>query len=193
MLVETHEVMIRPLDFVPGYRVADGQVAQVLASALGDGGPAHGRRHEPGHQDRSDRGGGGYRNSRHPPHRPSNRFGPSADRPPALRRRFQMGASRRPTAGPSSSSHSKARSIKPMHRGPTCVRSRWTCENRPRRSQSGSTRHRARARRASAQRRTRDKSSGRRSRRWCRLPARSSRRDQLRAGRERHVEIGRHG
>ena len=40
MLVETHEVIIRPLDFVPGYRVADGQAAQVLRGALDNGGPA---------------------------------------------------------------------------------------------------------------------------------------------------------
>lgn len=40
LIVETHEVIIRPLDFVPGYRVADGQGAQVLTGALGHGGPA---------------------------------------------------------------------------------------------------------------------------------------------------------
>lgn len=40
LIVESREVIIRPLDFVPGYRVADGQAAQVLTGALGDGGPA---------------------------------------------------------------------------------------------------------------------------------------------------------
>jgi hypothetical protein len=40
LIVQPHQVIIRPLDGVPGYVVADGQPARVLTGLLGDGGPA---------------------------------------------------------------------------------------------------------------------------------------------------------
>jgi hypothetical protein len=40
LIVQPHQVTIRPLDGVPGYVVADGQPARVLTGPLGQGGPA---------------------------------------------------------------------------------------------------------------------------------------------------------